>query len=55
MKQSCLIAPLLGTLTGAARANKELFDFDWRFANGDLAGSGELELGRHVADAQERR
>ncbi len=55
MKQLFLIATLLGTLTGTAAANRELFDFDWRFAKGDVAGAEELEFGRHIADAQERR
>ena len=43
-----LITGLVGTLAVKALANqsrtKELFDFDWRFANGDVAGDEKPEF-----------
>ncbi len=35
---------MLAPLAGAATANKELFDFDWRFASGDVAGADKTEF-----------
>ncbi len=39
-----LFAMLLTPLVGTATANKEPFDFDWRFANSDVAGAEKMEF-----------
>lgn len=44
-----------GVVCAAQPRTKGLFDFDSRFADGDIAGSEELEFARRVADALERR
>jgi beta-galactosidase len=39
-----LLTPLAVTAAADRARTKELFDFDWRFVNGDVAGAEELEF-----------